>query len=112
MCERILYTTLRMTDAPSMHVPEDAATTAAPGGVSARPARRFGIDPFDAIERYGIILVWIAAIVVFSILRPSTFPTTVNFETISGTQAVLLVMTLGLIVALTSGEFDLSIGAA
>jgi ribose transport system permease protein len=49
--------------------------------------------------------------VVFSILKPSTFPTTINFETIFGTQAVLLVMTLGLLVALTAGEFDLSVGA-
>lgn len=74
-------------------------------------ARRRALDPFDLVERYGIILVWGIVIVVFSILKPSTFPTTINFETIFGTQAVLLVMTLGLLVALTAGEFDLSIGA-
>jgi ribose transport system permease protein len=75
------------------------------------PAARRLIDPFDLLERFGIIAVWIAVIVIFSVLKPSTFPTTVNFETIFGTQAVLLVMTLGLLVALTAGEFDLSIGA-
>jgi len=70
------------------------------------------VDPFDLLERYGILLVWGAVILLFSVLRPSTFPTTVNFQTIFGTQAVLLIMTLGLIVALTANEFDLSIGAA
>ncbi len=85
---------------------------AAAGGdvLAARRGRR--IDPFDLLERFGIVLVWGAVIVVFSVLKPATFPTTVNFETIFGTQAVLLVMALGLLVALTASEFDLSIGAA
>lgn len=107
----MMYTSVRMTDAPSTGTPEqaEAATGAAPG--PGRAALR-SVDPFDLVERYGILIVWIAVIVLFSIMRPSTFPTTVNFETIFSTQAVLLVMTLGLIVALTAGEFDLSIGAA
>lgn len=74
-------------------------------------AKRWQIDPFDLLERFGILVVWVLVIACFSVLKPSTFPTTVNFETIFGTQAVLLVMTLGLLVALTAGEFDLSIGA-
>ena len=102
-----------MTDAPSTGLPEEAARAAPADAAGApRPSRTRRIDPFDLVERYGIMLVWVAVIVVFSILRPSTFPTTINFETIFGTQAVLLVMTLGLIVALTAGEFDLSIGSA
>lgn len=108
--ERMLYTNQRMTDAPSTGSPEQAAALNA--GSPPERARRGRVDPFDLIERYAILLVWGGVIVVFSILRPSTFPTTINFETIFGTQAVLLVMTLGLIVALTAGEFDLSIGSA
>lgn len=109
----MLYTNGRMTDAPSTRLPEPVAHAAdEAASASAEATRRRHVDPFDLVERYGILLVWIAVIVVFSILRPSTFPTTINFETIFGTQAVLLVMTLGLIVALTAGEFDLSIGAA
>ena len=100
-------------DAESTGVSDSrGADAVAPGAPPApRAARRARFDPFDVLERYGILLVWVVVIVLFSILRPSTFPTTVNFETIFGTQAVLLVMTLGLIVALTAGEFDLSIGA-
>ena len=93
--------------------PVDVGPAGSGAVAAAAPARRpFRLDPFDLLERFGILVVWGLVIVVFSILKPSTFPTTVNFQTIFGTQAVLLVMTLGLLIALTAGEFDLSIGAA
>lgn len=62
-------------------------------------------------ERYGVLGLWVVIIVAFSLLRPETFPTTANFQTIFGTQAVQLVITLGLIVSLTAGEFDLSVAS-
>jgi ribose transport system permease protein len=62
-----------------------------------------------ALTRYGVIVVWFVTILVFSLLRPETFPTAGNFRTIFGTQVVLLVLTLGLIFPLTVGEFDLSV---
>jgi ribose transport system permease protein len=67
--------------------------------------------PVELGERYGILVLWAVVIVVFSLLRPHTFPTSANFETIFGTQAVQLVITLGLIVSLTAGEFDLSVAS-
>jgi ribose transport system permease protein len=63
------------------------------------------------ISRYGLLLAWAAVIVAFSILRPETFPTIDNFATIFGTQAVLVILTLGLIIPLTAGDYDLSIAA-
>jgi ribose transport system permease protein len=60
------------------------------------------------LYRYGILVAWLAVIVAFSALRPSTFFTKANFQTIFGSQAVLLILTLGLLVSLTAGEFDLS----
>lgn len=100
-----------MTDAPT-GLAEDAARAAVAEATSGAPPPRRRVNPFDVVERYGILLVWGAVIIVFSVLRPSTFPTTINFETIFGTQAVLLVMSLGLVVSLTASEFDLSIGSA
>lgn len=50
-------------------------------------------------------------VLVFSLLRPDTFPTAANFQTIFGTQSVQLVITLGLLIPLTAGEFDLSVAA-
>ncbi|MEA2386599.1 MAG: ribose transport system permease protein [Thermoleophilaceae bacterium] len=63
------------------------------------------------LQRYAILVVWVAVIITFSILRPETFFTLANFQTIFGTQTVLLIVTLGLLVPLAAGEFDLSTGA-
>ncbi|MGD9912955.1 MAG: ABC transporter permease [Rhizobiaceae bacterium] len=62
-------------------------------------------------ERYALILVWIAVIVFFGILRPDTFLAWPTFSTIFGSQAVLVVLTLGLIIPLTAGDYDLSIAS-
>ena len=64
----------------------------------------------DLAYRYAILIAWVLVIVVFGALRPGTFLTASNFQTIFGTQAVLLILTLGLLFPLIAGEFDLSIG--
>lgn len=63
------------------------------------------------ISDYAVVLVFIAVVVGFSIALPDTFFTIGNLQTIVGSQAVLLILTLGLIIPLSVGEFDLSIGA-
>jgi ribose transport system permease protein len=60
-------------------------------------------------ERYALLGAWLLVIVVFGVLRPDTFLTSANFESILGSQAVLVVLTLGLLVPLTAGDYDLSI---
>ncbi|MDA8373428.1 MAG: ABC transporter permease [Actinomycetota bacterium] len=68
--------------------------------------------PFGVyLERYGIIGIWALIVIIFSLLRPQSFATLTNLKTILGTQAVLLVLTLGLLVPLTVGEFDLSVAS-
>ena len=62
-----------------------------------------------AVRRFGLIGVWAVVAVVFSLLRPDTFPTTANLQNILGTQAVLLVLALALIAPLMAGDFDLSV---
>lgn len=91
---------------------ETPATPASPA--ASAPARRPGpvrLDPIRLAERYGLILLWAVIVVIFSLLAPQTFPTVANFSTIFGTQAVLLVLALGLLVSLSVGEFDLSCAA-
>lgn len=66
-------------------------------------------NTFDLARRYGIIIVWLGVIVVFSVLRPTTFFTLGNFRTIAGSQAVLVILTLGLLVPFSVGEFDVSV---
>jgi ribose transport system permease protein len=60
-------------------------------------------------ERYGLIVAWAALFIVFSILKPETFFTWPNISTILGSQAVLVVITLGLIIPLAANDFDVSI---
>lgn len=61
------------------------------------------------LERFGLVIVWLAVIALFGALRPETFLTWSNFSSIFGSEAVLVIITLGLIVPLTAGDFDLSI---
>jgi ribose transport system permease protein len=79
----------------------------------AQPAARERSRPLvlDLVERYALLVVWGGVIVVFGILRPDTFLTTSNFSTIFGSQAVLVVLTLALLVPLTAGDYDLSVAA-
>jgi ribose transport system permease protein len=62
-------------------------------------------------ERWALLVAWGIVVLVFSLIKPDTYPTSGNFQTIFGSQAVLLVLTLGLIVTLTVGDFDLSIAS-
>jgi len=81
--------------------PAAAGSTARP----ARPRRR----RFDA-EPYALPLTWVAVIVLFSVLRPNTFPTSGNITSVLSSQAVLLVVTLALVIPLTVGDLDVSVG--
>ena len=85
--------------------PERASSPSANvGGVS----RQKAVDQF---ERYGLIIAWAICIAIFGALRPDTFLSWPNFATIFGSQAVLVVVTLGLIIPLTAGDYDLSIAS-
>jgi ribose transport system permease protein len=91
--------------------------TAAPSGGAGpaeperRPRRgvrgRFG----DAVYTYSVLWALAIEIAIFSILEPDTFFTTDNAQSILGSQAVLLIVALGLTIPLAVNEFDLSIGA-
>jgi ribose transport system permease protein len=60
-------------------------------------------------EQFGLIVVWFVMIGIFGYLQPDTFLTWANLSTILGSQAVLVVVTLGLLIPLTANDFDLSI---
>lgn len=80
-------------------------TTAAQGGGSGHRAWSW----IDYAERFGLVIAWLALIAVFGAIAPNTFLTWPNFSTIFGSQAVLVVVTLGIIIPLTAGDFDVSI---
>lgn len=62
-------------------------------------------------ERFALLGVWAVLIIAFSIAVPETFPTTANVSNMLGSQAVLLILALGLIIPLRTGDLDLSIAS-
>ena len=85
----------------------EGSSTGRSGGPAAQARKRLTVG--EVADRYGLLITWAVVIVVFSVLLPDTFFRIENFQTILGSQAVLLVITLGLIVPLTVNEFDLSV---
>lgn len=70
---------------------------------------RHQIRTLDTVQRVALPVAWLALIVLFGVLSPDVFLTLANFQTMFGSQAVLLILTLALIVPLTAGDYDLSV---
>lgn len=83
---------------------EDASTA-----VEAKADRRW--LNAKSLEALALPIAWIVVIALFGYLRPDTFLTSANFSSILASQAVLVVVTLGLVVVLTCGDYDLSIAS-
>jgi ribose transport system permease protein len=73
--------------------------------VNARRTRTLGLDRFSGLY------LWAIFIVVFGVWEPSLFLTSSTLHTIASSQAVAAMLSLGLVVALVCGVYDLSIGA-
>lgn len=84
-----------------------AVTENPPAGhnVPRRGRRRFLLE----LERFALLIAWLLIIAIFGAIAPETFLTWPNFSSIFGSQAVLVILTLGLIIPLTAGDIDLSI---
>lgn len=72
------------------------------------PARRLAATVAGS---YGLVVAWLAIIAVFGALRPDTFLSMANVANILGSQAVIAVLTLGVLLPMTAGDFDLSIAS-
>ena len=68
-----------------------------------------GVSRLDMVQRVALPVAWLLLIVGFGIANPGVFLTAATFQTMLGSQAVLLVLTLALIVPLTAGDYDLSV---
>jgi len=72
--------------------------------------RRRGAGLFATAERYGLLIIFILILIVFSVIS-SGFFTLNNFRIVLGSEAVLGILAIASIVPLICGEFDLSVGA-
>jgi ribose transport system permease protein len=82
-----------------------------PGTEGLAPAAELSSRPRSVgaiIGRYGLVIAWALVIVLFGALLPGTFMTGANAANILGSQAVIVVLTLGVLFPMTSGDFDMS----
>ena len=61
-------------------------------------------------SRYAVLITLVLLAVIFTFTNSNTFPTSLNIQNILSDNAILLILTLGALVPLVAGEFDLSLG--
>jgi ribose transport system permease protein len=64
-----------------------------------------------AFERIAVLLVWVILIVAFSIAMPRSFLNWGNFSIMFASYAPAALLALAIIIPLTAGDYDLSVGA-
>jgi ribose transport system permease protein len=64
----------------------------------------------DLTNRYGLLGLFVLVAALFSVLKPDTFPTVENAQTIASTQGVIALLALAATLPLIVGQFDVSIG--
>ncbi len=77
--------------------------------------RSLAVDPAarrrQRFERFALLGVWAAVIAAFSGALPGSFLSWTNFAVMFSSQAPAALLALALIVPLTAGDYDLSVGA-
>lgn len=76
--------------------------------VTDRPRRTWnGLS--GGLNRYALVLIWVLLALALAVAVPDKFLQPITFYTIFGTQSVLVVLTLALLMPLAVGDFDLSV---
>ena len=63
-----------------------------------------------AISVWGLLVLLILLLIVFSLLRPDTFPTLFNIKSILNNKSVQALVALAVFIPMTANHFDLSAG--
>ncbi|MGR9250602.1 ABC transporter permease [Rhizobium leguminosarum] len=62
------------------------------------------------IPVYGLVILTVGLIVIFSILLPDTFPTLLNVRSIVTDKAIIALLSLAAMIPMASGRIDLTVG--
>ncbi len=71
---------------------------------------QFGSALSHLISVWSLLILLVALIVAFSILKPDTFPTYFNFRSIVNNKSVQALLALAVFLPMTANHFDLSVG--
>ena len=73
-----------------------------------------GLPPLVKLMRmlpsYGLVILTVALIVLFSILLPTTFPTVLNLRAILSDKAIIALLSLAAMIPMVAGRIDLTVG--
>ena len=64
-----------------------------------------------SLDRFLGVYLLVLLLIVFSVMLPDTFANADNFRVMAASQAIAGILTLGLVISLISGVFDISIAA-
>ena len=73
-------------------------------------ARSFGAIVTRAISVWGLLVLFVLLVIVFSLLRPDTFLTYFNIRSILSNKSVQLLVALSVFIPMVANQFDLSAG--
>jgi ribose transport system permease protein len=71
---------------------------------------RLGPAITHAISVWGLLVLLVVLLIVFSLLRPDTFPTLFNIRSILNNKSVQALLALAVFIPMTANHFDLSAG--
>jgi ribose transport system permease protein len=104
--------TAKLRTAEIMHTKlSEPQTPPGDGRAPALSHRRLGLSG-ALVGRWAVPLLLLVLILVFSVSLPSQFLTAGNFRAMILSQAVLLLLAVGVTLPLRAGDFDLSIGSS
>ena len=65
---------------------------------------------FRLLPVYGLVILTLLLILLFSILLPNTFPTLLNLRAIISDKAIIALLSLGAMIPMAAGRIDLTVG--
>ena len=65
----------------------------------------------DWFERYGLVVAWLVLILILGVARPEQMFAWNSYATMFGSNAMIVVLTLALLIPLTTGDYDLSVAS-
>jgi ribose transport system permease protein len=75
-----------------------------------------GLTPVQKILRlaptYGLVILMVGLVLLFSILLPTTFPTLLNLRSILSDKAIIALLALAAMIPMVAGRIDLTVGYA
>lgn len=69
-----------------------------------------GKKAFRLLPVYGLVILTIFLIGLFSVLLPNTFPTMLNLRSIVSDKAIIALLSLGAMIPMAAGRIDLTVG--